>query len=206
MNFMVLIVFEGLDASGKETQTKLLKEWLDKKKKKSIIIQSPNKKTPVGQAYEKYLYEEFKMERDAVFLICACDVIINKPIIEKAEQENKIVIADRYITSTIAYQGANGFSFDKSLKIVETMEFPKADVIIYINISPEISIKRKEKEKEILDKHEKDLKFLTKVGEFYVKEMEQNVLGKWFVVDGEKSKEEVRDQIVKIIGDVLNLN
>ena len=202
---MTLIVFEGLDASGKETQSKLLKHWLDRKKISSIVIHSPNTKTPVGQAFEKYLYEEFKMERDAVFLICACDVIINKPIIEKANKEDKVVVADRYITSTIAYQGANGFPFEKSLKIVETMEFPKADIIIYIDISPETSMKRKQREKEKLDKHEKNKEFLTKVKDFYMKEIRESVLGEWFVVDGEKSKEEVHNQIVKIIENKLRI-
>lgn len=201
---MTLIVFEGLDASGKATQVELLKKWLEDKGKSVVTIQSPNKNTPVGQAYQKYLYEEFKMEKDAVFLVCATDVIINKPIIEKANQENKIVIADRYITSTIAYQGANGFPFEKSLKIVETMEFPNAGMIIFLDISPETSIQRKRKEKEKLDKHEKDLEFLRKVKEFYMKEIEMSTLGKWFVIEGEKSVDEVHQQVIDIVQDNLS--
>ncbi len=196
---MTLIVIEGLDGAGGETQSKLLKEYFEKKGMPCIRIESPNNSTPVGQAYNEYLYEKFHMENEAVFLLCGCDVIINKPIIEKTKKENTVAVADRYITSTIAYQSANGFSFEKALKFIELMEYPRADLIIFIDISPETSMQRKKKEKENLDKHEKNLKYLKKVKEFYFEEIKRNVLGKWFIINGEKSIEEIHQEILKII-------
>jgi dTMP kinase len=121
------------------------------------------------------------------------------PIIRSALEENKIVIADRYITSTIAYQCAKGFSFDSALAFVKSHEYPGADAIIFIDIKPEISMERKEREHGELDRHEKDLKFLKKVREFYMKEIEEGILGKWVVIDGERSKKEVHEDILKVI-------
>lgn len=200
---MTFIVIEGIDGAGGETQTKLLKEYFEKKGKKTTKIVSPNLSTPVGQAYKAYLDEKFYMKNEAVFLLCACDVIINKPIIEKINKDGGIVIADRYITSTIAYQSANDFLFEKALKIVEIMGFPKADIIIFIDISPEVSIERKRKEKGKLDRHEKNIQYLAKVKEFYEKEIERNVLGKWFVVNGEQDIQTVHKQIIKILKKVI---
>jgi dTMP kinase len=196
---MAFIVIEGIDGSGGETQTKLLKEFFERKGKKAIRIESPDPSTPVGEAYKMYLDEKFRMENDAIFLLCACDVIINRPLIEKAEKENKLVIADRYITSTIAYQGANGFPFEKALKLVELMKFPKADVIIFIDISPEVSMERKRREKGELDKHEKNIRYLTETKKFYKKEIERNVLGKWFVINGGQDIQAVHKEIIKIV-------
>ncbi len=196
---MPLIVIEGIDGCGGETHSDFLKEWLAKKRVKNIKIESPDDSTPVGQAYGKYLHEKFNMEADAIFLLCACDVIMNKSLIENARKEGVFVIADRYITSTIAYQGANGFLFDKALKLVDLMEFPKADAILYIDISPDISMKRKQKEKDSLDKHEKNKQFLAKVREFYKKEIDNSVLGEWFVIDGERSIEEIQEDITRLL-------
>ena len=196
---MPLIVIEGIDGCGGETHSNFLRDWLTKKGLKNIRIESPNNSTPVGQTYDKYLHEKFNMESDAIFLLCACDVIMNKSLIENARKEGVFVIADRYITSTIAYQGANGFSFDKALKLVDLMEFPKADAILYIGISPDTSMKRKQKEKGSLDKHEKNEQFLAKVREFYKKEIEKSVLGEWFVIAGEKSIEKIQEDITRLL-------
>jgi dTMP kinase len=195
-------VIEGLDGSGKGTQTELLIKYLKEKNIPFEFIKSPDYRTPVGEAYRKYLNEEIDMETDAVFLLVASDVMMNKPIIEAARKEGKVIIAERYITATIASQCANGFSFEKAIKFVELMEYPKPDLIIFIDVKPETGMKRK-REQGKLDRHEKNLEFLRKVREFYLKEIEESVLGKWVVVNGEKSIEEVHEEILKIVKDYL---
>ena len=202
---MVFIVIEGLDGAGGETQTNLLLDYFNKIGKKAVKIESPNLNTPVGKAYREYLYEKFEMKNEAIFLLCACDVIINRKTIEENNEKGNIIIADRYITSTIAYQAANKFPFEKALKIVELIDFPKPDMIIYIDISPETSMRRKAKEKGNLDRHEKNLEYLKKVREFYKKEIDRNVLGKWFMVDGEQPIDKIHRDIVETIKNELNL-
>ncbi len=202
---MPLVVIEGLDGAGGETHSNFLRNWFTKKGLKNIRIESPNLSTPIGQAYDRYLHEKFGMDADAIFLLCACDVIMNMSLIEKAKKENFFVIADRYITSTVAYQGANNFPFEKALKFIELMGFPEADAILYIDISPETSMKRKQKEKGSLDKHEKNKQFLTNVREYYMKEIENNVLGQWFVIDGERTIEDIQKNIIEILSKKLGI-
>lgn len=199
----MFIVIEGLDGAGHGTQTKLLVDYLKNRGKKVISIKTPNKSTPVGQAYYSYLNKEFELNKEAVFFLCASDVISNKQIIEKTEK-NEIIVSERYITSTIAYQAANGLDMKKSLDIVKIMEFPKADAIIYIDIPVEIGMERKSKIKK-LDRHESDKKFLEKVKYFYEKEIKNNIMGKWFIVDGNKSIEEVHRQIINVLKTNFNL-
>lgn len=199
----MFIVFEGIDGSGKATQAKLLTEFLKKNKIPSEFIHSPDYSTPVGTAYRNYLYDDFHMESDAVFLLCGCDVIINKPKIERAKSQNKVIVANRYITSTIAYQCANGFPFEKALDFVKLMKYPGADLIIFVDISAETSMKRKTKEKGVLDRHERNFEYLKKVREFYLKEVERNVLGRWIVVNGEKSIEDLQMEIIRIVKPLL---
>ncbi|MBU5689997.1 MAG: dTMP kinase [Candidatus Aenigmatarchaeota archaeon] len=196
----MFIVIEGIDGAGHTTQADLLKKYFEKNSEKFVFIKTPNKDLPVGKAYYSYLNKEYDLNTEAVFLLCASDVISSKHIIQSALNSGINIISERYITSTIAYQSANGFNFEKAMKITKLIGFHKADKIIYLDISPELSVKRKEKMKK-LDRHEEDVEFLTKVKEFYEKQIKLNFLGKWYRVNGEKSIEDVHEEIIKIIKD-----
>ncbi len=202
---MSTIVIEGLDGAGGETQTKLLMKYFEEKKIPYEFLRSPQYNTPVGKAIKEYLDEKFPMDPDSAFLLfCADDMLIAKEI-EEARKNNKHVIIDRYITSTIVFQAARGLSFEKGIKFAELMGFPRVDVIIYINICPETSMKRKQKEKGSLDMHEKNLEYLGRVRKFYLEEAKRNILGKWFIIDGEKSIQEIHQEILRIIHKELKL-
>ncbi|MEM5878348.1 MAG: dTMP kinase [Candidatus Aenigmatarchaeota archaeon] len=141
----MFIVIEGIDGAGHTTQTNLLKKYFEKNSEKFVFIKTPNKDLPVGKAYYSYLNKEYDLNTEAVFLLCASDVISSKHIIQSALNSDINIISERYITSTIAYQSANGFNFENAMKITKLIGFPKADKIIYLDISPELSVKRKEK-------------------------------------------------------------
>lgn len=192
-------MIEGLDGSGKGTQTKLLIEHFKESNVSFEFIKSPNYETPVGKTYRRYLDEEFEMKTDSVFLLVASDVIMNKPKIENAMKEEKIIIAERYITATIAFQCANGFPYENAKRLVELMDYPKPDLIVFIDVKPETGMKRKLGQAGKLDRHEKDLEFLKRAREFYMREIKENVLGKWVVIDGERSEKEVHEDILKVI-------
>jgi dTMP kinase len=192
-------VIEGLDGAGGSTQTDFLKEFFEKKNIPHALVKSPDYETEIGKSIRDYLNGKFNLKPEQAFILFATDVLNSVPIIKKGLEEKKFVVADRYITSTIAYQCANDFSFESALKFVRLHEYPEADAIIFIDIKPETSMKRKMKENGKLDKHEKNLAFLRKVREFYLKEIKENILGKWFVIDGERSKKEVHEDILKVI-------
>ena len=196
---MPFVVLEGLDGSGGSTQSNLLKEYFEDKHVPSVFVKSPEYETEVGRAIRDYLDGKVKLKTEQAFLLFATDVLNSVPKIKEGLEEDKVIFADRYITSTIAYQCANGFSFGNAMKFVKSHQYPEADVIIFIDIKPETSMERKMKEHGKLDIHEKNLEFLRKVREFYMKEIKENILGKWIVIDGERSKEEIHKNILKII-------
>jgi dTMP kinase len=196
---MFFIVLEGLDGAGGSTQTNLLKEFFEKEKIPHIFVKSPEYETEIGQSIRDYLDGKIKLKTEQAFILFATDVLNSVSVIKKGLEEKKIVVADRYITSTIAYQCANDFPFESALKFVKSHDYPEADEIIFIDIKPETSIERKMKEHGKLDKHEKNLEFLRKVREFYQMEIEENILGKWFVIDGERDINEIHEDILEII-------
>lgn len=200
---MPFVVLEGLDGAGGQTQTNLLKEHFKKNHIPFLIVTSPDYSHPVGQLFDDYLHSKVDLSTEQVFLLCTIDVLNSIPKIKQGLSEGKIVIADRYITSTLAYRDAANFPLEKGIKLVEMLDFPKPDLIIFLDISPETSMQRKYNEKKSLDLHEKNKNYLKKVKESYKKGISKNILGKWVVVNGEESKEEVHQEILKYIKSIF---
>ncbi|MDI6882884.1 MAG: dTMP kinase [Patescibacteria group bacterium] len=194
-----LIVFEGLDGAGGETQSKLLFDWLKKKKKKVELLTYPDYQKPIGKLIHQFLHQKYEFSPEVQFLLYFADFIKDKEKIEKWLKQGKIIISDRYFTSTIAYQGLKGFPLKSALKIAKTFGLPRPALVIYLKISPQTSIKRKFQEKKHLDRHEGDKKFLAKLGRFYGKLIKNQTFSKWQVINGERSIEEVFKDIKKII-------
>ncbi len=199
---MTFIVIEGLDGCGGETQTELLKEYFKKKKIPHQLFRSPDYSTPIGKAIKSYLEGKLELDTEAAFILFASDTLLTSKKMGKLRQ-SKLLIMDRYITSTIPYQVARGLKFDKGVKFVELMNYQKPDAIIYIDIKPETSMKRKKKEKGKLDYHEKKLGYLKRVRQVYLQEVDENVLGDWFLIDGERSIKEVHEDILTVINKFL---
>jgi len=193
------VVIEGLDGAGGQTQTELLKEYFIKNNIPAVFVRSPDYDHPVGKVLSDYLNEKFELSNEQAFLAFAIDVLNSVPKIDAGLNDGKMVIADRYITSTIAYHCSRGFSFEDAKRLVNLFKYPKADVIIFIDIKPDTSIERKEMEHGELDRYEKKLEFLKKVRDFYQIEIKENFLGKWVVINGERSKKEVHEDILKVI-------
>ena len=196
---MPFIVIEGLDGSGGQTQTDFLKEYFEREGIPYTFVTSPDYEHDIGKLFDDYLHGRVELNTEQVFLLCSIDVLNSVKKIKKGLKEGKIVIADRYITSTLAYRDAGGFPLEKGMKLIEILDFPKPDVIIFLDINPETSVERKMKEKGSLDIHEKNKEYLSKVRESYKKQISGNILGKWTVVDGKSSKQEVHEKILRII-------
>jgi dTMP kinase len=104
----VFITFEGGEGSGKSTQTKLLKEWLEKNNEKVLLTREPGG-TPLGNQLRDILLDNKtgNISPRAEALMYAADranhvYTMIRPALEKGE----VVISDRYFDSSIAYQGA----------------------------------------------------------------------------------------------------
>ncbi len=199
-----LIVLEGLDGSGGETQTKILTNFLRQNGKDVLFVTYPDYSGAIGRIIHGFLHKEFNFSADTQFALYATDMVKDKQKILKALSENRVVVANRYLTSTLAYQSVGGFPLEKGLQFAKVFDLPKPDLVIYLDIDAETSMKRKFGEKNNLDKFEADKEFLNKVKAQYLKLVKNKVFAKeWKVVNGKKSIDEVAEDIQKIISGKL---
>jgi dTMP kinase len=197
------IVFEGIDGAGGETQSKLLFNYLKKQKKPVERLTYPDYRGPIGKLIHQFLHRKYDFSPEVQFLLYSADFLKDKEKIKMWLERGKFIIADRYFTTTLAYQCLKGFSIEKALKFAEIFALPKPNLIVYLKISPKTSIKRKFKEKRNLDRHEADKKFLTKLAKFYEKLIKEQIFSHWIMVDGERPIEEISKEIIKIVNKKL---
>lgn len=195
-----LIAFEGIDGCGAETQAKGLLQHLTQRDLPSRLFDYPNYSSPTGKLIREYLYSSREFNPNMQFLLHLADKVQDVPEIRSCMERGQTVICNRYFTSMLAYQCGQGFPLDKALGMAETFGIPKPDFVFYLRISPETSLKRKEREKDgEIDRNERDSQLKERVSGMYEKLVRENVFGHWYVIDGEGSVEEVFGQVRKIL-------
>jgi len=192
------VVFEGLDGAGTEEQSKRLLDFLKEKKIPAERIEYPGYHNPIGKFIHEYLHKKFDLSPEVQALFYAADMLNDKEKINLWLKQGNYVIADRYFTSTLAYQGLR-VPLKKLLKLAELFEMPKPELVLFLRISPETSMERKLKEKKELDRNESDKTLLERLSVFYEQLIKDQVFSQWYVLDGEKSKEEVFEQVKKVL-------
>ncbi|MCX7770770.1 MAG: dTMP kinase [Proteobacteria bacterium] len=102
----MLITFEGIEGAGKSTQIKLLEKYFKKIKRDFLVIREPGG-TPISEKIREILLNpDHNLENETeLFLFLASRAELVKKVIKPALKKNKIVICDRFIDSTMAYQG-----------------------------------------------------------------------------------------------------
>lgn len=195
MKKRLFIVVEGIDGAGGETQSKLLFNFLRKEKIPVEKLTYPDYQGPIGKLIHQFLYKKYQFSTEVQFLLYFTDFLKDIKKIRKWQEERKFIIADRYFTSTLAYQCQKGFPLKSALNIAKIFDLPRPDLIIFLKISPQTSIKRKFKEKNNLDRHESDKKFLTQLAKFYEKLIKNQIFGRWLVIDAEKPIKEVFKEV-----------
>jgi dTMP kinase len=173
-----LIVFEGLDGSGKSTQTKLLESRLKKEGYRVVRIDFPQYGKKSAGLVEEYLNgkygttDEVGPYRASIFY--ACDRYDASFQIRQWLEEGTIVISDRYVGSNVGHQGGkikDKEEREKYLKWLFGLEYnvfgiPRPDITFLLKTSPEWSLKlagkitdpeKLEKRKSYLGGKEKDL-------------------------------------------------
>lgn len=193
------IVIEGIDGAGSETQSKLLFNHLSKERKPVEKLTYPDYRTTIGKLIHRFLYGKYNFSPESQFLLYLIDFLKDKEKIENWLKQGKIVVSDRYFSSTIAYQCLKDFSLKNALKIADIFKLPRPDLIIYLKVSPQVSTEIKIKEKRKLDRHEKDKKFLKRVAQSYRRLVKNQIFSRWQVVDGEKAKSEVFGEVKKVV-------
>ena len=194
------IVIEGIDGAGGETQSKLLFEYLKTKGIPTERLSYPDYNGPAGKFIDEYLHSKHELSTDLLVMLHAMDRLKDKGKINQFVSEGKIVVADRWFTSTLAYQSVQGFPLEKMLKLAEILEIPRPDMVVYLRISAETSMKRKFGEKGSLDRMERDRHFLENVVDSYDRLSTGNVFSKWTTIDGNLAREKISEEIKKLAG------
>lgn len=188
------IVFEGIDASGKETQAKLLSSFFKKKGFEVLLTHEPIYQEPIGQVIKSNLEKKISLASETIAMLYAADRHEHYLKVKKALDEEKIVISDRYKYSNMAYQGANGVD-PKWIEEIEKYSLDP-DIVFYIRVRPESAMKRR-KEKDL---YEENIEFQKKVFDIYETLSKKY---KFIVIDGEKSIEDIHKCILKYLDGYL---
>lgn len=183
-----LIVIDGTDGSGKATQTALLVDYLNNhlkqigSNKKVVHLAFPNYESTSATLVKEYLADEHRLintfqsslfytvDRVATFTKIGEDGL---SLFDKFNNGDYIFICDRYTTSNILHQSykLNKRQLNRFIKAVEFIEYklcklPKPDLVIYLDVEPEVSIKniikRYDGDKSKMDAHE-NITHLTEV-------------------------------------------
>jgi len=202
----LFIVFEGIDGAGKRTLSKWTKNVLESKNLKVALFEYPDYNSIWGGIINRYLYNEIELNVEEEFFVYFIDILKDQTEIAELLKEGRFIIADRYFSSTLAFQCAKGFDYQKARAMIDIMDVIIPDLTIFLQIPPVLAVERKYKEKEHLDRHEKDANLLKNVNSMYDKILKENVLSKkWIEIDGSKDLESMKSGIEIIINRLLEM-
>lgn len=187
-------VIEGIDGAGCETQGKNLIKLLNDSGKKASLIKYPDYDRNVGKIIRDFLYENKGLTPKQQFLLYTMQFIMDKKMIEE-RRKNEILIADRYFSTTLCYQTLEGIDMKMALDYAKNFEIEVPDAVFYLDVDPDIAIKRKHGEDKEKNFREKDFDFIRKTAVQYKMLVEKQVWAKWINIDGNKGIEEITKEI-----------
>ncbi|MDE7401298.1 MAG: dTMP kinase [Clostridia bacterium] len=141
------ITFEGCEGSGKSTQIRLLSEKLTAAGVDFIVTREPGG-SDVAEQIRKIILDGKNVsmcDECEALLYAAARIQHLKEIVEPALAAGKLVICDRYVDSSLAYQGAArglGEKYISDINSVALSSYPP-DLTVFLNISPEKAFERK---------------------------------------------------------------
>jgi dTMP kinase len=197
----MFITFEGLDFSGKSTQARLLHEYLQSRKIKSVLLREPGG-TKISEKIRQILLDKENSEMFPLteFLLFSASrsQLVNE-VIKPNLLKKTIVICDRYYDSSAAYQGYGGKVDIKNIGLVNDFATGglKPDITFFIDISPKEAFKRTEIRGKAKDRMEnKNSAFFNRVYTGF-KELANKNKKRFVVIDGRKSIEEIHSLVIQ---------
>jgi dTMP kinase len=160
----LLIAFEGLDQSGKQTQAEMLRDRLSVAGRYVSLLSFPDYGTPIGQEIERALRGARNYAADVMQLLYVANRYEWRTEIERQRNDGSILLCDRYLASSVAYGEAQGLDQAWLLEIQRYL--PQPDITFLLDIAPEVSARRKTADR---DKYERDLALLGRVRDSYLR-------------------------------------
>jgi dTMP kinase len=187
----LLIAFEGLDQSGKETQAQRLSERLAALGHRVRLASFPDYSTPIGREIGRALRDEHEYAADVMQLLYIANRYERKPQLAAWLAAGDIVLCDRYLASSVAYGETQGL--DATWLADTQRHLPLPDLTILLDIAPATAVARKALGR---DRYERDLALLTRVRESYRRQADAPG---WARLDGERGKDDLAGDIFEVV-------
>ena len=194
------ITLEGIEGSGKTTSMKSINNFLEQKKIGYINTREPGASSIGSELREILLNPNTNISSDVELLLMLAD---RKDHVEKIILPNLLndicVISDRFMDSSIAYQGG-GRQLDLNMinSLSAYLELPNPDLTLLFDLPVKISLERTKKRGE-LDRFEKEeIEFHNRIRESYLKLANDNS-DRIKVIDSSQSPDKVQAKVIEII-------
>ncbi|MBE6132802.1 MAG: dTMP kinase [Erysipelotrichaceae bacterium] len=200
----LFITLEGPEGSGKTSAIKLVREALEQMGHEIIMTREPGG-TPISEQIRNVILDKSNTAMDSRTEALLYAASRRQHLVEKiwpALKEGKIVFCDRYLDSSLSYQGhARGLGIDDILKVNEyATERTYPDITFLFDIDPELGLERinKNKDREVNRLDVEKLSFHQKVREGYLI-LSKRFPDRYIVIDASKPLEEVSSNVLKEI-------
>jgi dTMP kinase len=192
-----LIVFEGLDQSGKQTQAEAVHAHLRSRGAECHLLSFPDYTTPIGTELRRALHGERDYAPDVMQLLYVANRYEMRGQIQTWLTSGATVVCDRYVASSIAYGEAQGLDPHWLAEIQKYL--PPPDLTVLLDIPPQTAARRKTSGRDL---YERDLALLSRVRESYRR---QAAAPGWLLLDGEQPAARVTASVLSAIGTRLAL-
>ena len=191
----IFICIEGLDGSGKTTHAHRLVRNLQKRGIDAVYTTEPSRGELGIFIRETILEGKKRVPRVVEALLFAVDRVEHfENDVKPALKEGKVVVSDRCVYSSLAYQGAAGLDLEW-IEEINRFALPP-DLALYIDVPPEVVVKRIRRKKSVMER----LETQRRVQKVYMKFVEN---GKLMPLNGDRKKGEVEQNILNVILEFL---
>jgi dTMP kinase len=187
----LLVAFEGLDQSGKQTQAELLRDRLTSQGRRVHLLSFPDYQTVIGAEIGRALRGEREYTADVMQLLYVANRYEFKRDILRQKESGTIVVCDRYLASSVAYGEAQGLDARWLTEIQRYL--PQPDTTFLLDIAPAVSARRKTADR---DKYERDLSLLARVRDSYLRQATQP---DWVRLDASRDKHDVAADVYEAL-------
>jgi dTMP kinase len=192
-----LIAIEGGDGCGKSTHARLLASWLQSQGKPTVLTDEPTD-GPIGRIIKHSVRKGPELPVGVEALLFAADRLQHvEEIIEPALKAGKMIVTERYIYSSFAYQSARGLPLEWIEEINKWA--PKCDLAIFVDVSPEMELTRINRSRRP-DLFDKNLELQRRVYERYRYFVKEKGLKS---VNGARPIKKVQEDIRKLVKSLL---
>ena len=202
----LFISIEGPDGSGKSTQIENIRKFFADKNIEIVFTREPGG-TPIGERIREIILDNSFKEMDYMteaMLYAASRAQHVAQIIRPALEAGKVVVCDRFVDSSIAYQGY-GRHLGEAVAVINSYAVKECmpDVTFLLKVDPDVGKTRIKANRETEDRleHEK-MAFHREVFEGYL-ELEKQYPGRIVGIDASMGIEEIRDEIYRKLEEII---